>query len=108
MSEGQLEILRHALGLDKLAQGEMYRNHFCAGLDDEPDCRQLVRAGFMQEHERTDWLPYYNCSVTEAGKKAMFELSPKPPKPSRSQKRYRDFLDADSGISFGEWVRQRV
>ena len=58
----------------------------------------------MQQHKTTQWLPYFNCSVTEAGIKAMREESPAPPKLSRSQIRYREFLDADCGMTFKEWM----
>jgi hypothetical protein len=81
----------------------MYRNHFCAGGDDEAICRELVALGYMTTFER-EWLPYFNCVVTEAGKAAMLADSPKPPKLTRSQIRYRRFLDADTGESFREWL----
>ncbi len=35
----------------------------------------------------------------------MYAESPKPPKLTRSQIRYREFLRADSGLSFIEWIR---
>lgn len=65
---------------------------------------KLVALGYMETFERK-YLPYYNCTVTEAGKAAMLEQSPKPPKLTRGQKRYRRFLDADTGESFGEWLK---
>jgi hypothetical protein len=101
----QLEILQHAFGVDQYGRGEMYRNHFCAGGSDEAICRELVGMGYMHNFER-EWLPYYNCVVTEAGKVAMRAESPKPPKLSRSQLRYERFLDADTGESFREWLRR--
>lgn len=102
----QLEILQHALGLDKYGQGESHRNYFCAGSDDEVICRELVALGLMVEHQRTTWLPYFNCSVTDAGKKAAREQSPKPPKLTRSQQRYRRFLNrAYTDMNFQEWLR---
>jgi hypothetical protein len=105
MTERQLEILQHALGLDEFGQGEMYRNRFCAGGDDEAICRELVALGYMQQHPTTEWLPYFNCSVTDEGKEAVKRESPKPPKLTRSQKRYRAFLKADSGLSLREWIK---
>lgn len=104
LTSEQLHILQHSLGVDEFGQGKMYRNHFCAGGEDEDICRQLVDAGYMETFERP-YLPYYNCSVTKDGKAAMAEQSPKPPKLSRSQRRYRRFLDHDSGLSFGEWMK---
>ncbi len=102
----QLKILQHALGVDQYGQGEMYRNHFCAGGDDEKICRELVELGLMQVFApNASPLPYYNCSVTDLGKQLVRTESPKPPKLTRSQKRYRDYLKADSGLRFGEWLK---
>lgn len=101
----QLEVLQHALGVDEYGRGQMYRKHFCAGGDDEQICRELVAMGYMQTFER-EWLPYYNCIVTEAGKSAVLRESPKPPKLTRSQRRYREFLNEDSGLRFGEWLKR--
>jgi hypothetical protein len=107
MTVRQLEILQHSLGVDQYGQGQMYRNHFCAGGGDEHTCRELVEMGYMATFTRS-YLPYYNCTVTEAGKAAMMAESPKPPKLTRSQKRYREFLDADTGRSFIEWLKDRA
>ena len=104
MNSRQLEILQHSLGLDHYGQGKMYRNHFCAGGYDEVVCRELVALGYMQQHSTTEWLPYFNCSVTEEGKEAVKRESPNPPKLTRSQKRYRAFLAADCGVTFREWI----
>ena len=118
----QLEILQHALGLNKYGKCGSHedprqcrdshsdlpghRNRFCAGADDEVTCRQLVALGFMVQHPRTEWLPYYNCSVTEAGRKAVRDESPAAPRLTRSQKNYRAFLSADTGMSFLEWLKR--
>ena len=89
----QLHILQHALGVDEYGQGRQYRNHFCAGGGDIGICESLISLGLMKRHKTTVVLPDFNCSVTEAGKQAMAEQSPKPPKLTRSQRRYLDFLD---------------
>lgn len=107
MSPEQLHILQHALGTDQYGRfhkGGRYRNFFCAGGKDEAICRELVALGYMQQHATTELYPYFNCSVTDAGRRAMFKASPNPPKLSRSQQRYRQFLDADCGYSFREWL----
>ena len=104
MTKSQLDILQHALGVDKYGRGEMYRNHFCAGGDDEATCRELVALGYMTTFTRS-YLPYYNCTVTEAGNAEMLAASHKLPKLTRSQERYRRFLNADTGQSFREWLR---
>lgn len=105
MTPEQLQILQHSLGLDQYGQGTMYRNHFCAGGADEAICRELIALGYMVQHRTTEVLPYFNCSVTDAGKEAVKRESPKPPKLTRSQKRYREFLRADNGMKFSEWLR---
>src|ERR1039458_7537513 len=105
MTSRQIEILQHSLGLDQYGQGKMYRNHFSRGGDDETVCRELIALGYMQQHPTTEWLPYFNCSVTEAGKEAVKRESLSAPKLTRSQKNYRAFLSADSGLKFGEWMK---
>ena len=90
LTKRQLEILQHALGVDeygRLPEGftDYSRNYFCAGPDDEQMCRQLVEMGYMKT--------FQNCIVTLEGMKAVREDSPKPPKSTRSQQRYQQFLD---------------
>ena len=110
MTPRQLEILQHALGVDQYGRTPKgytpyTRNFFCAGAKDEPDCRELVALGYMEQRRTTNLFPYFNCAVTPGGIKAMHEASPKAPKLTRSQLRYRSFLDADSGMSFRDWMR---
>jgi hypothetical protein len=103
MSREQLHILQHALGLDEYGRGTMYRNHYVGG---EDECRPLVAMGYMIERpasELTGGDPLFH--VTESGKAAVSEHSPKPPQLTRAQKRYRRFLTADCGLSFGEWLK---
>jgi hypothetical protein len=94
MTPRYLQILQHALGLDQYGQGEMHRNHFCAGASDEPACRELVALGYMAtwrgaaEDGSVPGYPYFNCSVTEDGKTAVRRESPaKLPKRPRAVKR---------------------
>lgn len=104
MTLEQLHILQHSLGVDEYGQGKQYRNHFCAGGSDETICRELVALGYMRTFERM-YLPYYNCTVTDAGKAAMAAESPAPPKLTRGQVHYREFLRSDTGRPFIEWLR---
>lgn len=95
MTPEQLHILQHTLGVDKYGLGEQYRNHYVGGAD---ECRPLVAMGYMTEHkasEITGGDPLF--TVTDKGKKAVKDESPKPPKITRSQQKmidYRDFADA--------------
>ena len=109
LSTEQLSILQHALGHDQYGRGGGYRNHFCAGGKDEEICRELVALGLMRVWApNASPLPYYNCTVTDAGKQAVAEQSPQPPKLTRSQERYRRFLAADLGCSFGEFIKRET
>lgn len=106
MTSEQLHILQHSIGVDKFGQGRMDRNHFCAGGKDVDLCRSLVVLGFMVERpasELTGGDPLFH--VTQAGKNAVGNESPKPPKLTRGQRRYREFLSADTGRKFGEWLK---
>lgn len=48
---------------------------------------------------------YHYYRVTKEGLVAMRKESPKPPKVSKSRRRYLDFLHADLGCSFGEYLK---
>jgi hypothetical protein len=105
MDKRLLEIMQHALGLDQYGRGASYRNYFSAGADDEPACRELVAMGYAVEHKRNTIYHGYNISITDAGKSAVREFSPNPPKLTRGQQRWRQFLQLDSGLSFKEWLK---
>lgn len=108
-----VEVLQHALGLSQEAPGvdplarPMTRNYFCAhgGDRDAAVCEALadaglfVRGGFCNEGADR----FYHA--TDAGRAAALAALPPPPRLTRSQRRYRAFLRADSGLSFGEWLR---
>ncbi|NLS02288.1 hypothetical protein HGP14_02750 [Rhizobium sp. P32RR-XVIII] len=108
MDAKQLHILQHSLGLDPYGRGTMYRNHFVTGEGsmDHADCMALVEAGYMgvrKNHPLAGgddgfW-------VTEAGKRAAVANSPAPPKLTRSQQTYQDWLSYDSSMSFIEYAK---
>lgn len=109
MTPEQLHVLQHSLGVDKYGQGAMHRNHFCAGGKDVELCRSLAALGFMIERpasELTGGDPLFH--VTATGKHAVRNESPKPPKLTRGQRRYREFLHADTGRRFGEWLKDNA
>lgn len=103
-----LHLLQHSLGVDKYGQGRRYRNHFVTGpdSDDFAGCRRLVDAGLMIDHGTSDISGgMHTFTVTAAGGKYVTVNSPAPPKITRSQKRYRDFLQADCGMTFFEYLK---
>lgn len=109
VSGSLLGILQHSLGCDEFGQGAMSRNHFVTnpGGHDGKLCLQLVAVGFMRDCGSRGELTGGDSLfvVTDEGKQAMLRSSPKPPKMTRSQRRYRDFLRSDCGLSFGEWLK---
>lgn len=105
-----LHILQHALGLDDYGQGNAYRNYYVAtcGSDDYQRCKVHEEAGRMKRHGPSSLyggMTSFCFVVTDAGREYVREHSPTPPKLTRSQKRYRQYLAQDSGLRFGEWLR---
>lgn len=108
MRDESLHVLQHALGLDDNGQGTWYRNHFVCGPghNDYERCEAHVAAGLMVRHEpRPLFGGDYCYVVTDAGKEFVRSRAVAPPKLTRSQRRYREFLARDTGESFGEWIR---
>ena len=108
MTPAQLHILQHSLGLDKYGQGRQYRNHYVIGpqCDGYSDCRELAQLGFMQEYGPREIAGgMHTFTVTPEGMIAVAIESPASPKVSKSRRRYLDFLHADVGCSFGEWLK---
>lgn len=105
--DSKLDILQHALGLDEYGRGNSYRNFFATGpgSEDFAMCRELVASGLMTEH-RGNALSGGNpvFTVTPAGREFVKCESPQPPKLTRSQQRYRDYLAEDGCLSFREWL----
>lgn len=112
MSPAQLHILQHSLGVDEHGRGPQYRNRFVTDPDcsDGKVCAELVALGLMRDLGAMSLAGGMHCyHVTAEGKVAMWENSPKPPKLTRSQVRYREWLrgaDALGGMKFGQWLRR--
>ena len=107
----QLQILQHSLGCDEFGRGAMYRNHFVTGETgaDGIACLQLVALGLMVNRGSRGALTGGSSlfHVTDEGKAVMRSQSPPvlvPKKISRGEQRYLDWIQADSGVSFAEWI----
>lgn len=100
----ELHILRHSLGLDDNGNGNQYRNYYCT--DPVPELVKLCDMGLMWDRGAQEiYGGMHVYHVTERGKRVVNDSKPAPKKISRSKRRYLDFLHADSGMSFGEWIR---
>lgn len=98
------------MGLDQYGEGTRYRNHFVTGdgSTDWPVCQSLCQMGLMQQHGSHEIYGGDHCfTVTPAGSDAVIIHSPPRPKISRSRRRYLEWLDADCGLKFGEWLKRR-
>jgi hypothetical protein len=74
LSEAQIHILRHSLGVPDPGQTNMYRNHFVTGEGslDHPDCMALVEAGLMTRHRGNPVTGDMDLFlVNDAGKRAV-------------------------------------
>jgi len=108
LPQAQLQILRHALGVGDGGMERSYRNHFVTdpGGAGHRRCMALVSRGFMVQRAGnaiTGGSDLFN--VTQAGRAAVQEHTPLPPKLTRSQQCYRQFLRYDGGVTFGEYLR---
>jgi hypothetical protein len=104
-----LELMRHALRLND--KPISYRNYFVTSKQstDYPIIELSLKAGYMTEGRKLGFLPesdsYYY--VTEAGKQFVDQHISAPEKLTRSQRRYRTYLSADSGECFGDWLKNK-
>lgn len=116
ISVAKLNILRHSIGYDDNG-GDRYpnarsmderRNHFVTSPKDKDGilCQELVAAGYMQDHGPATITGGGNhlYQVTEEGRAVVLLHKPVPPRLTPSKKRYQQFLDADCGRPFREWL----
>lgn len=102
--------MQHALGLDQYGKGAAYRSHYVAGpgSGEWQLLTEMTTEGLLINFGSGEMYGGDYCfAVTDRGREYVHANSPKPPKLTRSQRRYRDFLDADSGLSFYEWLTSR-
>lgn len=103
LPDKQLRLLHHTLGLCP-DQRRPYRNHFVAGTghDDMPDLEALEAAGLMHRRPTPKFCEPGDVvfHATDKGISTALALLASP----RKRSRYDDFLDADSGMSFGEFL----
>lgn len=122
MNPKLLHILQHSLGCDDYGRTsyrggnegdgcfEFSRNRFVTdpGNGDGLLCVELVNLGLMKDHGAQSIAGGMHCYiVTREGVAAMKQHSPKPPKVSRSRSRYLQFLHADLGCTFAEYLKNQ-
>ena len=101
-------LLWHALGLSHhCGTTEPHRNHYVTGPAAGP-ILDLVRGGLMEECDLRSWMEASSrlFVVTAAGREhALRTFHEAAPKLTRSQRRYRRYLNEDSSLTFGEWLK---
>lgn len=113
----QLSVLRHSLGYDdagedRFAQARSMderRNRFVTGpgSDDYETCRELVAKGLMTDLGAFRMIGGDHVfHVTGSGIEVVLMNKPAPIKLSRGRKRYLEFLRADTGMRFGDWLKR--
>ena len=109
LTQSQVEILRHTIGADGYGRRVADRNHFVTDQNsfDGQVCESLVRLQLMDnfgsQGDLTGGMSLYRS--TDAGFRAVSMNSPKQPRLTNGQKRYQKWLDADSGLTFMEWLK---
>ncbi len=106
MTSEQMHILRHSLGIRDDWSGNEYRNYYAT----EQNCPELEALVMTGDMRRGNIIPGgLQCyHVTEIGRakvlSARRDVDEEMSKLSKSQRKYRAFLRADSGLSFIEWL----
>lgn len=113
MTEAALTVLFHMLGLrPERRKLDAYRNHYVAGPGHHAELAldELEKAGLIFRREtvplflRADDVVYH---ATDEGRRLAFrEARARVPVLTRSQRRYRQWLEADPPMSFGNWLRE--
>lgn len=108
MTPALLDILLHSLGLDQYGRGTFYRNRFVtdASSADHAHCMELTATGLMTRRANVELFGGSDIfTVTDEGKRTVRENSPSPPKLTRDQQRYRDWLAYDGSMSFIDYLK---
>lgn len=102
----QVALLHHTLGM-RPEQRDGHRNHFVAGPGhfDMPDLEALESMGLMIRTRTPAFCDPEDIvfRASEAGRALAIEQLPAPV-PPKIQSQHHQWLDADSGFSFGEWL----
>lgn len=104
----QLAIMRHALGVGEHGWDRPYRNHYVTGTGspDHAVCMALVQDGLMVRGKPSALTGGDDLfMVTDIGRAAVAATADQKPKLTRAQRRYKAYLDSDSGLRFSEWLR---
>jgi hypothetical protein len=119
LTEAEFGVLQHALGLGETwhptsqhSYGRFSeRSYFVSGVGsvDHPHCMKLVERGLMIRRTGNALTGGDDLFlVTETGKALAQHMQHLHPvkRLTRSQRRYEAYLDHDSGLPFGQWLKR--
>ena len=102
LTQTDLEILRHTLGLNTLEpKSKPYRNYYAADPKD-PKIARLCDLGLMEYRSKCGDMFYFHC--TAMGKKAALESMPKWTKGKRIYRAFLSVRDCCADLTFREFI----
>lgn len=105
MTQAQLQILRHMLGIDvdDVPNPPECRDYFCADVGD-PEMMALCDAGMVRMYRRAGGYEWW--TTTDSGKDAAraSQRAMLKPKPARVYARFLDVADALPDLTFREFL----
>lgn len=105
LSPAQLDLIEHATGRNYTPKRD--RNWLLVDGKDRDLCREMCVAGLMIEGETVDMFDgETHFTVTSAGVTAYLRQRPEK-RISRGRQRYLSWLREDSGLRFGDWLKER-
>lgn len=105
LSPAQLDLIEHATGRNYTPKRD--RNWLLVDGKDRDLCREMVRLGFMVESCTVEWCAgETHFTVTPLGVRAYLRQRPEK-RISRGRQRYLSWLREDSGLRFGDWLKER-
>lgn len=102
ISQSSIELMQHALGVNERNR-EPYRNYFLSSHEDN-EWEELISKGLATSYPAPKGVCgdiYYQ--VTDEGKNVAIAKLPEP-KAEKKNSNYEKYLDADTCLSFGEYI----
>lgn len=120
LTDSQINTIGHSIGInvyharlsnnpkDKFLPEEFYRNYYCVGNEDAftEEMKQLEEIGFIEKwiHGKQLYFEVTKEGVDYFKKYFTEEITCKRKPISKSEERYNDYLDADCGENFKEFL----
>lgn len=120
LTDSQLDIIAHSLGVryydaklsnnpkNKILPDEFYRNYFSYGNSESfsSEMQELKEMGLIIQFSKfgNECFRVTDKGISELRRLFKLEVTDKYVRPSKSRKKYLDYLDADCGLTFREYL----